>query len=109
MQYDNTPRKRRNSKSKTKSGKAGNSTTKKADDSDYESGDKRIIELTQQGYKPDYIASKLAQEGKKGRTAKQVASRWLRLKKKVEAQEDQRLDDELSDWHLGEVSACCSL
>jgi len=36
---------------------------------------------------------------------KTVGSRWLRLRKALEKAEEERLDDELSDWHAGEVSA----
>lgn len=34
---------------------------------------------------------------------KTVGSRWLRLRKLLERIENERLDDELSDWHEGEV------
>ncbi|TKA49660.1 hypothetical protein B0A54_00328 [Friedmanniomyces endolithicus] len=45
---------------------------------DYDSDDGRIITLKQQGFSDD---------------------RWLRLRKALEAAENERMDDELSDWH----------
>lgn len=34
---------------------------------------------------------------------KTISSRWLRLRRLLEQAENDRLDDELSDWHIGEV------
>lgn len=44
-------------------------------------------------------------EGYQEFSAKRIQARWLRLKKVVEQKEEERLDDELSDWHIGEVRA----
>ena len=93
-------RKRRAQKSKKKGGKAGGS---KPTDSDFDSGDKCIIHYKKLGYKDDAVASKLGEEGHTKLSAKTISSRWLRLKKIVEEKEEERLDDELSDWHIGEV------
>lgn len=67
------------------------------------SEDKLIIDLKKQGYNDDAVAKQLAIEGYKEYSAKRIQCRWLRLKKIVEQKEEERLDDELSDWHIGEV------
>lgn len=73
-------------------------------ESDYDSEEKLIIDLKKQGYKDDAIARQLVVEGYAELSAKRIQARWLKLKKKEDAKEEQRLDDELSDWHIGEVS-----
>ncbi|KXT00037.1 hypothetical protein AC578_4875 [Pseudocercospora eumusae] len=80
----------------------GLAATSKKITADYDSDDGRIIELKQQGYSDEYVAEKLQQEGRIRYVGKTVGSRWLRLRKVLEDQEDERLDDELSDWHIGE-------
>lgn len=71
---------------------------------DYDSDDGRIIDLKQQGYPDDFVAKKLVEEGRIRYVPKTVGSRWLRLRKALERAEEDKLDDELSDWHEGEVS-----
>jgi hypothetical protein len=72
---------------------------------DYDSDDGRIIELKQQGYSDSSIAEMLRQEGRTRYVDKTIGSRFLRIRKLLQEKEDERLDDELSDWHAGEV--CC--
>ncbi|KAI7083280.1 hypothetical protein KC356_g7690 [Hortaea werneckii] len=69
---------------------------------DYDSDDGRIITLKQQGYSDEYVAQKLMDEGRVRYVPKTVGSRWLRLRKALQEVEDEKLDDELSDWHVGE-------
>ncbi|KAI5360796.1 hypothetical protein Slin15195_G087120 [Septoria linicola] len=69
---------------------------------DYDSDDARIIDLKQQSYSDEYVANKLREEGRTRYVGKTVGSRWLRLRKVLEERDDERLDDELSDWHVGE-------
>ncbi|EGP90786.1 unnamed protein product [Zymoseptoria tritici ST99CH_1E4] len=69
---------------------------------DYDSDDGRIIELKQQGYSDAQVADTLRQEGRVRYTDKTIGSRYLRLRKAVLEKEDEVLDDELSDWHVGE-------
>ncbi|KAK5128492.1 hypothetical protein LTR85_003160 [Meristemomyces frigidus] len=69
---------------------------------DYDSDDGRIISLKQQCYSDEYVAQKLIQEGRIRYVPKTVGSRWLRLRKALEQAEGEKLDDELSDWHVGE-------
>jgi len=54
------------------------------------------------------VAARLIEENRIRYVPKTVGSRWLRLRKALEAAEDERLDDELSDWHVGEVSGVFS-
>jgi hypothetical protein len=77
--------------------------TSKAIKVDYDSDDARIIELKQQAYSDDYVANKLKEEGRMRYVGKTVGSRWLRLRKVLEERDEERLDDEMSDWHVGEV------
>lgn len=76
---------------------------------DYDSDDARIIDLKQQSYSDEYVANKLREEGRTRYVGKTVGSRWLRLRKILEERDDERLDDELSDWHVGEVSVSADL
>ena len=71
---------------------------------DYDSDDARIMELKDLGYADEYVAARLAQEDRVRYDPKSVGSRWFRIKKLVKKQEEQRLDDEMSDWHMVEVS-----
>ena len=82
----------------------GRAATTKPVSADYDSDDGRIIELKQQGYSDGAVSQKLLQENRVRYLPKTVASRYLRLRKVLEEAEDNRLDDELSDWHVGEVS-----
>lgn len=89
---------------KGKGGKARKSAPVKPIVSDYDSDDGRIISLKQQGHTDESVAKKLKQERRTVYTSKTVGNRWLRLKKMLERKDEERLDDELSDWHIGEVS-----
>ena len=48
-------------------------------------------------------ARKLAEEGRIRYVGRTVGSRWLRIRKALEAKEEEILEDEMSDWHDGEV------
>lgn len=76
---------------------------------DYDSDDGRVITLKQQGYSDEYVAQRLMDEGRVRYVPKTVGSRWLRLRKALQEAEDEKLDDELSDWHVGEVRIVVSL
>lgn len=70
---------------------------------EFDDDDARIIELKTQGYKDDYICDKLIREGRVRYTPGAVSTRYCRLRKVAEKVKNDRLDDELSDWHVGEV------
>ena len=76
---------------------------KRIDPDEIDSDDQRIITLKQHGYSDDHVAKKLIEEGRIRYVPKTINSRWLRLRKAADKKEDDRLDDELSDWHIGEV------
>ncbi|KAK4495794.1 hypothetical protein PRZ48_013062 [Zasmidium cellare] len=69
---------------------------------DYDTDDARLIELKRQGKTDEQVSQQLKNEGRIQYEAKTVGNRWMRLKKLLIQQEDERLDDELSDWHEGE-------
>ncbi|KAK5676132.1 hypothetical protein LTS10_011422 [Elasticomyces elasticus] len=94
----------KNAKEAPKAGRVagGKAAVPKRVIADYDSDDGRIIALKQQGYADEYVANKLISEGRIRYQAKTVGSRWLRLRKALEQKENDRLDDELSDWHVGE-------
>lgn len=70
----------------------------------YDADDARIVDLKQQGFSDEYVARKLRDEGRIRYVARTVGSRWLRIRKALEAKEEEILEDEMSDWHDGEVS-----
>ena len=50
------------------------------------------------------IAERLAKEGRVNYHPKTIGTRWARIKKVLQKVQDQMLDDELTDWHDGDVS-----
>lgn len=70
---------------------------------DFDSDDRRLIELKQKGHSDEAVAQEFEKQGRIQYTAKHVGHRWMRLKKLLIQQENERLDDELSDWHEGEA------
>lgn len=82
----------------------GVAPTAKPVTADYDSDDGRIIELKQLGHADEYVAAKLVEEGRIRYVGKTIGSRYLRLRKVLDDKEDEKLDDELTDWHVGEVS-----
>ena len=82
----------------------GRPATNKKVTADYDTDDNRIRELKHQGYTNQQVVTKLIDEGRVRYVPAPVASRWMRIRKIDEKKEDDRLDDELSDWHVGEVS-----
>ncbi|KAK5117977.1 hypothetical protein LTR62_004021 [Meristemomyces frigidus] len=93
--FDDGPEKR----NRVQGGKAA---VPKKIEADYDSDDGRIVELKQQGYSDEFVRQKLIQENRIRYNAKTVGSRWLRIRKALAVAEEDRLDDELSDWHIGE-------
>ena len=70
----------------------------------YDTDDGRIVELKQMGHTDEQVAQRLINEGRVRYSARTVSSRWTRLRRALEAKEQEILDDELSDWHVGDVS-----
>lgn len=108
---DTTANRRRSGKSGKKAVRTlgGKARVPKPVGSDYGSEDERIVDLKKQGYKDDYIANKLVEEGRQKWSAKRIQNRYAKLKKVVDRKEEERLDDELYDWCIGEVSLAYSV
>lgn len=71
--------------------------------SGYDWEDRMILNMKQQGFTNVQIAQKLIAEGGTRYDPKSIGSRWLKMRR-VRAQHDEGLlDDDLSDWHIGDV------
>ncbi|KAI4731533.1 hypothetical protein E4T49_00700 [Aureobasidium sp. EXF-10728] len=69
---------------------------------DLDEEDQMIVDMKQQGYKDDVIRERLIEKGFTCYEARSVACRWMRIRKKTQEYEEKLLDEELTDWHLGE-------
>lgn len=56
-----------------------------------------------QGYADSAIRAKLLEEGRVKYAVATIGTRFRKLKNAAEEAENEQLDDELSDWHIGEV------
>ncbi len=81
----------------------GRAASSKPIKEEYDSDDNRLYELKTQGYTDDYISGKLVEEGRTRYVPKTIGTRYTKLRNIAEKKEDEKLDDELSDWHVGEV------
>lgn len=70
---------------------------------DLDSTDEMIISMKDGGYSNEQICAALVKDGRVHYDKKTVGSRYLRIKSAVAEREEARLDDELTDWHEGEV------
>lgn len=70
---------------------------------DYDSEDEIIMQMKQAGYADQDVATRLINDGRTAYDPKSISSRWQRMRKCVQAAEDELLDEELTDWHEGEV------
>ena len=103
---EHTPKRVRFAKStgRTTRGAGGLPVVARPIKADYNEDDARIIQLKQNNHTDEFIAETFKQEGRVSYTAKTIGSRWQKLKKFLNDAQDEKLDDELSDWHVGEVS-----
>ncbi|KAH0414224.1 hypothetical protein KCU90_g15912, partial [Aureobasidium melanogenum] len=69
---------------------------------DLDEEDQMIVDMKQQGYKDEDIRDRLIEKGFTCYEARSVACRWMRIRKKTQEYEEKLLDEELTDWHLGE-------
>lgn len=69
----------------------------------YDSEDEIIVDMKQAGYPDEAVVKRLVEEGRTRYDPKSISSRWQRIRKAVQAAEDELLDEELTDWHEGEV------
>jgi hypothetical protein len=75
---------------------------------DLDEEDQMIVDMKQQGYKDEDIVVRLIEKGFTRYEPRSVGCRWMRIRKKTQEYEEKLLDEELTDWHIGEVSFCRS-
>lgn len=59
--------------------------------------------MKQAGYNDNDVVKRLCDEGRTKYDPKSISSRWQRIRKCLQATEDELFDEELTDWHEGEV------
>lgn len=67
--------------------------------------DQIIVQMKEAGHSDEIIRDKLIDLGMTVYVARSIATRYGSIKKVMAEREDQMLDDELTDWHEGEVSS----
>ncbi|KAF2431222.1 hypothetical protein EJ08DRAFT_678518 [Tothia fuscella] len=72
---------------------------------DLDSTDEMIVNMKDGGYSNEQVSQALVKDGRIHYDKKTVGSRYLRLKSAIAERTEQRLDDELTDWHEGEDEA----
>ncbi len=70
---------------------------------DMDSDDEIIKEMKGLGYRDEAVRDRLISEGRIRYEAKTISTRYIRIKRVLAAQEERILDEELSDWHDGDV------
>ena len=68
-----------------------------------DSDDELIVKMKQAKYQEKEIAQRLIDDGRTHYHAKTIGTRWARLKKAMQARNDELLDQDLTDWHDGDV------
>lgn len=68
-----------------------------------DSDDEVIVKMKAEKYTDKQIAARLREEGRVNYHFKTISSRWVRIKHALEKKQDQDLDDQLTDWHEGDV------
>lgn len=71
---------------------------------DLDPTDEMIVRMKDNNFTNEAVAEALKRNGLVAYDKKTVGSRYIRLKRVLAERETQRLDDELTDWHDGEVS-----
>ena len=69
-----------------------------------DSDDELIFNMKNAKFLEKDIAKRLADEGRIHYNPKTIGTRWARLKKAMQAKQDELLDADLTDWHDGDVS-----
>ena len=59
--------------------------------------------MKQAKYQEKEIAQRLIDEGRTNYHPKTIGTRWARLKKVLQKHNDELLDQDLTDWHDGDV------
>jgi hypothetical protein len=84
--------------------KGGHAASFKPITVDLDEEDQLIVDMKQQGYNNEDIVVRLVEKGFTRYEPRSVACRWMRIRKKTQEYEERLLDEELTDWHIGEVS-----
>jgi hypothetical protein len=71
---------------------------------DLDSTDELIVNMKEQGCSNEKIVLKLQEQGRVNYDKKTVGTRYIRIRAAITQRLDQQLDDELTDWHEGEVT-----
>lgn len=71
---------------------------------DLDSADEMLVRLREEGNTDTSIAAALVRSGHTQYNSKSIASRYHRLKTAIAMRQDELLEEELTDWHEGEVS-----
>jgi len=74
-----------------------------------DSDDELIVRMKNAKYLEKDIAQRLQDEGRISYNPKTIGTRWSRLKKVMQKQQDELLDAELTDWHEGDVARPLSM
>lgn len=70
---------------------------------DLDEEDQMIVDMKQQGYKDEDVVERLIEKGFTRYEPRSVNCRWIRIRKKTQEYEEMLLDEQLTDWHIGEV------
>ena len=81
----------------------GRAPTSKKIVPNYDSEDEIIITMKQKGYSDQDVVDRLVAEGRTRYDPKSAASRWQRLRACIQNNEEELLEEGLTDWHEGEV------
>jgi hypothetical protein len=68
-----------------------------------DSDDELIVKMKHAKYQEKEIAQRLIDEGRTHYHPKTIGTRWARIKKVMQARNDELLDQDLTDWHDGDV------
>ena len=71
---------------------------------DLDSDDQMIVNMKAARYQEVEIAERMKAEGRTAYNPKTIGTRWARLKKALSKRQDELLDQDLTDWHDGDVS-----
>lgn len=56
------------------------------------------------GVRDEEVVAELCKRGLTKYDPKSISSRWQRMRKCMQDAQDELLDEELTDWHMGEAS-----
>lgn len=70
---------------------------------DLDSDDELMVRMKDAKYLEKDIAQRLMDEGRIKYNAKTIGTRLSRIRKKLQERNDELLDQELTDWHDGDV------